>query len=684
MSEITRGATRKGIQFLLLTLAILVIAFTLVRAQVPPVELEAGQPGVGLVGQRLMIAVPITNDGTLAATNVQVTAVTLPPAQPISPATLPAPVGTIGPEQTAVFQADFDASGLAYKVIYVLTITGTYQVNEVSFNFSLTASISLPPATPRSAATEAGTATAESLSGAPFPASPFAVEADSDHGGRPVPTGPFVPGTQTRSTSVQPAGGSPTAGSAVTFNTNDSLGSLPACSMAELGGCNSVDPVEPSGAENGGGVVFVTFNWAAAYSDNGGSSFTLLDPHTMFPQTPYVLCCDQLVQYVPSIDSFVWLQQLYEGGPGTPGAYRLAAASPANIITYKGQTQAWKSWVFTPEDMHSAHATEFDRPSMSVGSNYLYIAWDQSCPSPLPPSTFGCINGREVIRVKLSQIQAGGPTVHFDYLVDPSFDDISVASGDAWGNSLTEDTGDEVFWAGLNSTASLRVFSWSEGSSLIYAHRDIGLTTWVMNVGDGAPGHTPSIAPLPVPSMSGLTGPTRRDWLYRSSGQWGAATRSGDSVWFAWNSGPHDSFPQPYIEMVEINTSGAHFAKVQQVQIWNPDFAFGIPSLATNACDNEIGLSLNYGGGGYYPNHAVGFWGDYVVYATTTGNVTSPYYGDYVTIHQHNTPGLSAFFDAFGYALENAGTSGDAVIPLSQVNVDVRYVVFGRSGACSQ
>ncbi len=679
MSEITRGATRRRIQLLLLTLAILAIAFTAVRAQVSPVELVADQPGVGMLGQQLMIALPITNDGTLTATNVQVTGVTLPPAQLINPATLPEPVGTIRPRKRAVFQADFDASGLALRVPYVLTVTGTYQVNQVTFNFTLTRSISLPPAAPGSAATEAATAAAESLSGAPFPPGPFEVEADSDRQGPPVPTGPFVPGTQTRSTSVQPAGGNPTAGSTVTINANYPFGNLGACSSAvnAMNGCNAVNPVEPSGGASGGGVVFVTFNWAAAYSINGGSSFNLLNPHTMFPQTPYVICCDQLVQYVPSIDSFVWIQQLFGGTPGSPGAYRLAAASPADIVKYNGQTAAWKSWILTPEDMHSAHATEFDRPSMSVGNNYLYIGWDQSCPAPLPPSTFGCISGREVIRVKLSQIQAGGPTIRFRYLTDPSFDTT------AWGNDVTGDTGDEAFWAGLNLTTSLRVFSWAEGSDTIHVSKDIGLTTWVANVGDGASGHLPSIAPLPVPGKSGLTGPTRRDWLYRSSGQWGSATRSGDNVWFAWNSGPHDSFLQPYIEMVEINTS-PDFAKVQQVQIWNPAFAFGLPALATSACNGEIGLSLAYGGGAYYPNHAVGFWGDYVVYTTTTGNLTSPYYGDYVTIRQSNAPGLSAFFDAFGYALQNAGSSGATVIPLSQVNLDVRYVVFGRSGACSQ
>ena len=33
------------------------------------------------------------------------------------------------------------------------------------------------------------------------------------------------------------------------------------------------------------------------------------------------------------------------------------------------------------------------------------------------------------------------------------------------------------------------------------------------------------------------------------------------------------------------------------MQIWNPDHAFGYPSLATNS-DNEVGICLGWGGGG--------------------------------------------------------------------------------------
>jgi hypothetical protein len=137
--------------------------------------------------------------------------------------------------------------------------------------------------------------------------------------------------------------------------------------------------------------------------------------------------------------------------------------------------------------------------------------------------------------------------------------------------------------------------------------------------------------------------------------------------------------------MVTLDSS-AGFAVTQQVQIWNPNYAFALPSLSTNACTGEIGLSLAFGGGGNYPNHAVGFWGDYAVYTTTTADVTTSYYGDYVTIRQNPNSGLhGAFFDAFGYAIKKTSSAGTGnVLPTDQTEADIRYVVFGRPGACGK
>ena len=120
-----------------------------------------------------------------------------------------------------------------------------------------------------------------------------------------------------------------------------------------------------------------------------------------------------------------------------------------------------------------------------------------------------------------------------------------------------------------------------------------------------------------------------------------------------------------------------NFHKLQQVQIWNDDYAFAYPALATNACTQEVGLSFEYGGPNNYEDHVVGFWGDFVAYRTTGSNVGTCRFGDYVTIRQasrtHENPGN--LFDAFGYGLKKVPPPG------AGTDTDIHYVVFGRPAA---
>jgi hypothetical protein len=239
----------------------------------------------------------------------------------------------------------------------------------------------------------------------------------------------------------------------------------------------------------------------------------------------------------------------------------------------------------------------------------------------------------------LSQIQAAG-TIFFDYTT-PS--DSSLA----WGSHITQDTGDEIFWAAHDGNSQLRVFSLAEGSNT-YFWRDVGISSWANN------------------TLSSTT-PDGNDWLkfgFPGSSVIGA-TRSGNQLWFGWNAGTDNNFQQDHVELVTLDR-GNNFSTVQQVQIWNNSYAFAYPALATNTCTGEVGLSLGYGGNGNYENHVVGFWGDFVVYITTNSGSGVNRYGDYMTIRQD---GFSSF-SALGYGISTVNGA---------MQSDVRYVVFGRS-----
>jgi hypothetical protein len=461
------------------------------------------------------------------------------------------------------------------------------------------------------------------VKGAPFPARRPSFDNDVNGARWTVPRGPFVAGARRPSktaTQKAPFGDPPQ----VAFKVNNGLG-ISGSTIAE-----------PSGGTTASGVVFVSANWFAAYSSNGGASFTQVNPTTIFPNDAIGFCCDQIVQYAPSINRFLWLLQGNNG-------FRLASASPASLVS--SSATAWTYWNLPSSIFGQPTGTGVDYPDLSIGNNSLYLSWDVGWPS-CPPR---CRSGFQVSRTSLAGLQAGG-TITIQYTNPPD-------SSMAWGGHLTQDTGNEIFWAGHNSQSQMRVFSLAEGSNT-YFWRDVGISSW-------------SNAAL------SSTTPDGNNWLTGSSGFPGNAvlgsTRSGNELWFAWTAGTDNRFKQAHVEMVTLNRN-ANFSKIRQVQIWNNNYAFAYPALATNACTGEVGMSFEYGGNGRYENHVVGFWGDFVAYITTGSNVGTTRFGDYVSIRQapptRTDPGN--LFAAFGYGLNTIPPPG------SGIKTDTHYVLFGR------
>jgi hypothetical protein len=600
------------------------------------VILSAGDPGASVLGGTLLTALPINNDGTAAAESVTATAITLTGGTLVTPP-VPFSIGTIGPGDTTVLNATFSGA-FTPLTDEMLSVNGTYSVGGATFCFELSGDFTIPPAASGTKSLGHVTVPSNSASGGGFPHQPLNFPDDSNETSRwTIPIAPLVPGTPSVGTAAIPSPiGDPPA---ITFLANNREG-------LTSGGSNGTASTvaEPSGAgpiagkTTGKNVVFTTANWVAAYSTDGGSTFKQLDPTTIFPKDAVGYCCDQIVQYVPSIDRFIWLLQ----GKG----YRIAMASPDDIVNSGGT--AWTYWNLTPDIFsgfpNESLDTSFDYPDLSVGNNFLYLNWDAgvSCASP-------CDWGHQVARISLAQLQAAG-TITIEY-TDPG------DGRSAWGAKLSQDTGNGVFWAGQDDNSHMRVFSMYEGDGF-YSWRVTGISSW---------------------ATSGIssTTPDGSDWLTKLRDFPGGAviggTRTGNTVWFAWSAGTDGNFHQPHVEMVALDSSN-NFSKSQQVQIWNNSYAFAYPALATNVCTGEVGLSLEFGGNGNYENHVVGFWGDFVVYITTNTNLGTTRFGDYVSIRQapSTTDNPGNLFSAFGYGLDTPTP------PTTGTQTDLRYVLFGR------
>ncbi|MFO1187400.1 MAG: hypothetical protein U1E87_08110 [Alphaproteobacteria bacterium] len=402
-------------------------------------------------------------------------------------------------------------------------------------------------------------------------------------------------------------------------------------------------------AARSGNVIMLSYNTEVLLSTNGGTNYTRLDPTTVFPSgitkdaagnvLDNGLCCDQVIRYVPQIDRFVWLMQFCGSGTNCLlgiNKVRIASASPQAIIDSGGT--AWTYWDLTSGVFNLGNTT-IDYPDLAVGDNFIYLSGD------------AVSQGLLVVRVPLNEIR-DSLTINFNF-TSPS------NSSNAYGAHLTQNTGNTIFWAGHVDNSTLQVFSWAEGSNTYY-WRSIAIDTW------------------PNATISSIA-PDGTDWLsfgFPGNAAIGATRRTAGEVWFAWTASSNSNFKNPHVVVVEINTT--NFTKSKQWQIWNNDYAFTHPYLATNE-KGEVGISLGWGGktagASNYGSNAVGILGDFIVWypeLSTASAVTTPVrYGDYFSVSRNpNSPSL---FDGSGYAVLKRAA------PATGWFIDPYYIQFGRN-----
>jgi len=414
----------------------------------------------------------------------------------------------------------------------------------------------------------------------------------------------------------------------------------------------SVAPASTNAADISGGdsgeVVMLTGNWYAQYSTDGGQTFNTVNPTAIFPDTlTGGFCCDQVIQYIPQFEMFVWLLQYSRVGGNNINAYRLAMATPQDIID--SNCTAWTYWDLA-SGAFNLGTDWMDYPSLSVGNNSLYMSFDvlDNAADALAD------NGLLVVRFSLSEIQQRS-TINYQY-TNPG------DSAFAWGSNVSQDTGDEVFWAGHVDNSTIRVFSLQEGSNT-YFWRDIDVNNWANNT-----------------QVS--NGPNGNNWFgHNLAAGWQfpmfaviGITRRLDELWLSWTASNGDggfggfNFPHPHVQLVKIDVNS--YTLLEQMQVWNPDLAFGYPSLATNS-ENEVGIVLGWGGGGsFHANSAVGIIGDYVVWYRDGSTWTHTRWGDYVSAR--NSSADSRLFAGFGYI-----TVQDATTTVGH-RFDPYFVRFGR------
>jgi hypothetical protein len=666
-----------------------VLSMSNAQAVTTPVQIATSAAGVGTDSPNLLlVALPIQNIGTATAENIMITSIKLASSTLIDPSSFPLSLGDLPKEGIALINAQFDSSPLIPRSNYRMTVRGTYDIGGKTYGFSVNRNITVPPSSPGSSTLDSSSITSFTITDPPklpVPATLPEGEDESRNPERPpVPVGRFqivYPNAfSTSSTGEQPPGTGGSGAGVVSFGRNTPFG----------GGTGT--PVDPSGASgttgNGQDVVLTTGNTYASVSVDGGQTFTNINPFCMFGYTncdaagnptgtPLVdgnLCCDQVVQYIPAINRFVWLMQSWPSGwingvrvnamnqpiPSGNNRLRIVVVSPDDVRSWAtGGGSSWLVLDLTTATLGLTGANDWmDYPDMSVGNNFLYVSVDR----------LGSGTGLIVARIPLNQLSSAG-TVNIGY-TGPG--DIN---GRAHGSHLTQNPGDTMFWAGHNTNKKLTIFDMPENSNR-FGWRDVDINSYSNSTSDYS-STTPTGTDWLVGSRTGITvaqvpgfGLENIQGAVRVPIPQGLCPPEGcspiaDEIWFAWGAGKNTSSgrPHPYVEVVKIDSQS--FAVKQSMHIWNDKFAFAYPAFARNFnFIQEVGVAIGVGGGDREAHTSVGFMQDFLVWALSNSDSSMTRYGDYVTIRRASPD--ERLFSAVGYGIR-AG-----------VGFDPHYVLFGR------
>jgi hypothetical protein len=365
------------------------------------------------------------------------------------------------------------------------------------------------------------------------------------------------------------------------------------------------------------GNAFVTGNWYASRSTNGGANWTHVDPFTTLPAAAGGFCCDQVTLHDHARGVWIWILQYSEQNGAN--LFRLAATRDVDF-----PSGGWYWWDIAPTTLDAAWTNQwFDYPDTAVTDDNLFV-------------TFNIFDASDnwqraaVMRFPLDTIANAG-TLIFNWW----------ATTDNGSLRLTQGAGNTMYWASHNSLAQLRLFSWVDGQGT--------LNWWDINVGQWS-GTIASTAPNGV------------DWLGRADSRITGASVGNGTICLMWTAGSQANRPHAYCRVVRINEASKQV--VDEPDVWSANRTWAYPAACTNG-GGVVGFTAFYGGVDRHPGHVVGARddaaGSWTVAYSRLGSHSpnAERWGDYLTCRAH-APSNNTWVAA-GYTLEGGEARTDIV-----------------------
>jgi len=389
--------------------------------------------------------------------------------------------------------------------------------------------------------------------------------------------------------------------------------------------------------------IFQTSNWTAQFSHNNGTSWTSLNPFTIFGSG---FCCDQVTVRDTRRARQLWLLQYGDH-------LTLASSGTTNMAS-------WCTYTLTPQAILGRPAGEaFDYNDLAIGNSFLYLTSNL-----FRGNTF---TGTALIRFNLDNLSAC-QTAGFSRIVRTDLFTLKVA----------QRTTDVAFAAStsLNSGTgtTLRILTWPENSNIITTtNRAIAAFSYMSNNSGQS-----------CASADGVV----NNWCQRTDSRILGAARGDGKVRFSFNVKQTGAArPFPYTRMETFRESD--LALLTNQDLFGTTVAHLYASMAPDA-RGHIGYIDSFGGGTgavhFFPGALIGivdsqapdFPGstNFFLFGSGGGCLNAAdglrRWGDYNTARGGGTP--AGTWTASGWArTSNADVGCGSATPIS-----LRNVVFGR------
>ncbi|MEZ5965386.1 MAG: hypothetical protein R3F56_16255 [Planctomycetota bacterium] len=383
-------------------------------------------------------------------------------------------------------------------------------------------------------------------------------------------------------------------------------------------------------------TAFVTANTWGAVSVDAGSSWTFVNPGTLFPAIDAGVCCDQRVLRDPRNDLTIWFIQYGRSSLTGRGSVRVAVAVGRDDL----RDQIWFSWVFDPQMFNQPSSRWFDFPDVAVTNTFLYLTSNVF--------DFSGNNTNSVVwRVPLTDLAQGNRlTAQWATRQAPGSSSFLGSSG---SYRFTQGAGGTMYWGGHEDTATLRIYRMPDNSNTA-SFDDRSIPSWVQA--------TPmALAPNGI------------NWVANADPRIQGGYAKPSEYGFLWTCPQQTGRPFPFVRVARFRVSDHTLFAAQDT--YNNDVAVAYPAIATNV-RGDRGVTMAVGGPDTHvhnvvylvdqfdPQHHNQRWR--AVIDVPDSSPSMPRWGDYFSVERNHT-------EPFTFVCSAADPQGGA---------QAQYVWFSR------